>query len=81
MFMFLKTILLILKILQEIKAVLERWDFQKMFEVPDAEIWLDAADVKRLLNISDMTLYRRRLEGRLIAKKIGGKWYYLKSSL
>lgn len=42
----------------------------------DQDDWLDNADVKLLLKISDRTLYRLRSSGQLPAKKIGGKWFY-----
>lgn len=45
------------------------------------EIWLDNADVKQMLKISDTTLYRRRKSNQLPHRKIGGKWYYPKSAL
>ena len=45
------------------------------------EVWLDNTDVKRMLKISDPTLYRLRKSNQLPAKKIGGKWYYAKSDL
>lgn len=40
------------------------------------EEWLDNADVKRLLKISDSSLYRLRKNNILPAKQIAGKWYY-----
>jgi len=42
----------------------------------DHDDWLDNADVKVLLKISDRTLYRLRIGGQLPARKIGGKWFY-----
>lgn len=45
------------------------------------EVWLDGYDVMRKLNVSATTLYRRRVAGDFIAKKIGKKWFYLKSSV
>lgn len=48
-------------------------------ETSNEEEWVDNADVKQLLKISDATLYRLRRSGQLVSKKIGGKWYYLKS--
>lgn len=40
------------------------------------EEWLDNADVKNLLKISDSSLYRLRKNKLLPAKQIAGKWYY-----
>lgn len=45
------------------------------------EEWLDNADMKQLLKISDATLYRLRKSGQLLTKKIGGKWFYAKSAI
>jgi hypothetical protein len=45
------------------------------------DTWLDGVEVKNLLHIGDMTLFRRRTEGTFKCKKIGKKWYYAKSSL
>jgi len=79
---FLRSILVIVKILQDIKVLLERWEASREAALlAEADVWFDTSDVKRFLNISDMTLYRRRMEGKWVCKKIGGKWYYLKSSL
>lgn len=47
----------------------------------DQDIWLDAVEMKQLLHIGDMTLFRRRNDGTLKSKKIGKKWYYAKPSL
>lgn len=38
--------------------------------------WLDNTDVKRLLKISDSSLYRLRKKQLLPCKRIAGKWYY-----
>jgi len=46
-----------------------------------ANEWLDNADVKRLLKISDSSLYRLRKTKLLPAKRIAGKWYYQLSIL
>jgi len=79
---FLKSILVIVRILQDIKVLLERWEASRdAVVVPDAVVWIDASDVKRLLNVSDTTIYRRRTEGAWVCRKVGGKWFYLKSSL
>ncbi len=47
----------------------------------EADVWMDSYDVMQLLNVSYATLYRAREANELIAKKIGRKWFYLKSSL
>ena len=79
---FLKSILVIVKILQDIKVLLERWEASReTVVVQDSGAWIDASDVKRLLNVSDTTIYRRRAEGAWVCRKVGGKWFYLKSSL
>jgi len=79
---FFKSILVIVKVLQDIKVLLERWEAaRESVVVQDAVVWIDASDVKRLLNVSDATIYRRRAEGAWVCKKVGGKWFYLKSSL
>lgn len=49
--------------------------------LPAANDWLDSTDVKSLLKISDRSLYRLRNKYGLPAKKIGGKWYYLRKAL
>ena len=43
--------------------------------------WVDAHDAKELIKAGNMTLRRRRLDGTFQAKKIGKKWFYLRSSL
>ncbi|WEK20506.1 MAG: hypothetical protein P0Y49_05065 [Candidatus Pedobacter colombiensis] len=49
--------------------------------IPEEEVWLDNEEVMKLLFIERRTFYRRRSENLWVKKKIGGKWYYLKSSL
>lgn len=49
--------------------------------IRNEEEWLDNADMKQLLKISDATLYRLRKSGQLLSKKIGGKWFYAKSEI
>jgi hypothetical protein len=43
--------------------------------------WLDNTDVKRLLKISDSSLYRLRKQQLLPCKRIAGKWYYSRLAL
>jgi hypothetical protein len=64
-------------------AMLEEWQVEREpSRIPvEAEVWMDSYEVKQLLNIADATLFRRRCEGVFVAKKIGKKWFYLKSSL
>ena len=38
--------------------------------------WYDAVEAKRLLKVSDRTLYRLRINHSEHCKKILGKWYY-----
>ena len=78
---FFKIILLILKALQEMKTLMEKWEIQRNLVVQDTEVWLDSTDVRNLLHVSNATIYRRRNEGAWVCKKVGGKWFYLKSSL
>lgn len=48
----------------------------------DEEIWLTPKQIMtELLFIEERTFYRRQAEGNWKRKKIGGKWYYLKSSV
>jgi hypothetical protein len=42
------------------------------------DVWLDAADVKRIFNISDSTLYRYRKDKTVPFSKLGGKILYPK---
>jgi len=42
---------------------------------------LDGTDIKKLLHISDSTLYRLRKQKQLKCKLIAGKWYYYKSDI
>jgi len=42
---------------------------------------LDSSDVKRLLKISDSSLYRLRMSKQIKCKRIAGKWYFYKSSI
>lgn len=42
---------------------------------------LDSTDVKRLLKISDSSLYRLRISEQIKCKRIAGKWYFYKSSI
>jgi len=46
-----------------------------------ADEWLDNTDVKRLLKISDSSLYRLRKSNLLPAKRMAGKWYYQMATL
>ena len=50
-------------------------------ETANGEEWLDNADVKQLLKISDRTLHRLRSTQTLRCQKIGGKWYYPRKAL
>ena len=48
---------------------------------PTEEIWLDSAQVMRLLNISESTLYRLRKRGQIPYTRMGGLYYYPKHTL
>ncbi|MEJ7558680.1 MAG: hypothetical protein WKF66_10265 [Pedobacter sp.] len=50
-------------------------------DVSKQDVWLDGVEVKALLHIGDMTLFRRRTDGTFKCKKIGKKWFYAKSTL
>ncbi|MGY4383017.1 hypothetical protein ACVWYN_000036 [Pedobacter sp. UYP24] len=47
----------------------------------EEEVWLDSWEVREKLNIASSTLYRAREGGLFTSKKLGKKWFYLKSSL
>jgi hypothetical protein len=38
--------------------------------------WYDSTDIKRLLHISDSTLFRMRRSASIRSVKISGKWFY-----
>ena len=42
---------------------------------------MDSADMKKLLKISDSSLYRLRQQKLLKCKRIAGKWYYFRPSV
>jgi len=44
--------------------------------LPTNEEWLDSAELKQRLKISDKTVYRMRKNGSVSAKRLSGKWYY-----
>ncbi|WP_316847108.1 helix-turn-helix domain-containing protein [Pedobacter psychrodurus] len=44
--------------------------------VKKVEEWLDNADIKMRLNISDSSVYRLRKKKVLPSRRISGKWYY-----
>ncbi len=79
--MLLKIIALLKEILEEligIKAALHTLSIQK---IPIEEELLDNSDAKRLLKISEKTLYRWRKEKRINTHMIGSKHYYVKAEL
>lgn len=43
--------------------------------IPDLS-WYDSTDIKRLLHISDSTLFRMRRSANIRSVKISGKWFY-----
>jgi hypothetical protein len=45
--------------------------------VPKERPVLRSVDVKKLLNISDSTLQRLRISGKLPARKVNGTWFYI----
>lgn len=80
--MLLKIINLLLKILNrlnEIEGVLMELRAATTFPVEDE--LLDNSDAKRLFKVGDSTLYRWRKRKMINTQLIGGKYYYLKSSL
>lgn len=44
----------------------------------DQELFYDSADLKRLLKISDKTLYRMRKRKKIPFRKLGNKYFYPK---
>lgn len=83
---FLQNIIIVIKVLEEIKDILKAWKKERellslQIEHKGEDVWLDSTDVRNLLNIGRTTLYRRREDGAWVAKKIGRKWFYLKSSI
>lgn len=49
--------------------------------IPEEEVWLTQKQVQEMLFIERRTFYRRRAECNWERKRIGGQWYYLKSSV
>jgi hypothetical protein len=55
---------------------------QRMTATPPAvDEWLDNADLKVLLKISDVSIWRLRNDNQLLCKKIRGKWFYSRRSV
>ncbi len=63
------------KALQKRLAELEKALSQLQEKVKD-EKWLDAYEVKKLLNISDSTLWRYRKEEKIPYRIIGNKYFF-----
>ncbi len=64
--------------LQELRLQLLA-DIREMFssiETKPVKPWLKNSDVKKLLSISDNTIQRLRVAGRLRSTKLGGVHYY-----
>jgi hypothetical protein len=75
---------------QQMDMLLKQDELMRMMQVMDGRLllreekpkeWLDNYEVKDLLQVCDNTLRRRRKDGTFEAKKIGKKWFYLRSSL
>ena len=49
--------------------------------IPEEEVWLTQKQVQEMLFIERRTFYRRQAESNWKRKRIGGQWYYLKSSV
>lgn len=75
----LKKLEMLLALQQKILMLLQSVE-QKVIPVVTDE-WLDNTDVKRLLKISDSSLYRLRKQQLLPCKRIAGKWYYSRLAL
>lgn len=60
--------------LKEIKAYIEMVRKSRL-QIANEE-WIDAQDVKQLLNISQRTLQKLRSNGTLPYSKLNGKFYY-----
>lgn len=61
------------KILELLLKILFHLEQQKCTENDE---WLDSAELKQRLKISDKTVYRMRKSGVVSAKQLSGKWYY-----
>jgi hypothetical protein len=75
---------------QQVELLARQAELIQMMKVMDGRLllreekpkeWLDNYEVKELLQVCDNTLRRRRKDGTFEAKKIGKKWFYLRSSL
>jgi hypothetical protein len=75
---------------QQAEMISRQAELMRMMQVMDGRLllreekpkeWLDAYEVKDLLQISSATLRRTRQDGTFEVKKIGKKWFYLRSSL
>ena len=55
--------------------------FQRDREIVSPVIWLDNQDVMLILKISERTLRRHRLEGRIPFSQIKGKYYYKQTDI
>lgn len=51
----------------------------KAYRPQDENIYYDNSDLKKILNVSDSSLYRMRKAGEIPFKKILGRIYYRKS--
>jgi len=49
---------------------------ERLKAAPKEKPILRSADVKKLLNVSDSTLQRLRISGKLPARKLNGIWFY-----
>jgi len=56
--------------------ILSKVDERNSSIPPIKSQWLDSADIKQLLKISDSSLYRLKKNNLIPAKRISGKWYY-----
>ncbi|MDD3773305.1 MAG: helix-turn-helix domain-containing protein [Weeksellaceae bacterium] len=69
------------KLLQEIAALLNNFSLQisRQITLPKQKVhWLHGSDVKRILNISDSTLWRMRKDNKIPYVKIGRTNFYPK---
>ncbi|WP_316820845.1 hypothetical protein [Pedobacter gandavensis] len=74
------TLLRIEMILKRFLELKEEFNVKHAAELED-EVWLDNQDVMKLLRISPSSFYRKLKMCNWKEKMVGGKKYYLKSSI
>lgn len=74
------TLLRIEQILNQFLELKQQVYLKQAVELKE-EVWLDNQDVMKLLRISASSFYRKQKVCGWIEKEIGGRKYYLKSSI